>query len=499
MEYLEGLGILKMDFLGLKNLTIISNIIKDLNKHGIKIDFKDIPLNDSETLKVFEKANTIGIFQFEKEGMRNFLRKLKPNCFEDIIAALSLYRPGPMGEIDTYIRRKQNKEIVDYIDPSLENILKPTYGIIIYQEQIMQIVHVMADYTLSEADTLRKAISKKNDILMNEQLANFDTRAKVKGYKDETILKVKNLLKKFASYGYNRSHAVVYATIAYKLAYLKAHYNAYFMRCLMNSAIGRSISTKDYIYECKCNNLTILKPDINKSTNNYEVEDNKLRYPLNNIKNVGESVSNYILEERKKGAFKDIYDFIRRTYSQTVNKKVLTSLIDASCFDDMGFNHQTLQENLDELINYGELLKDIDEEFALKPEIIYYEEYDNQKLIEREANVFGFYFSGHPVTKYRAIYKNALELKNIKAYFNKNIETIIVIKNQKVVQTKNNENMCFITGEDEMDIMDFIVFPKIFKENFDLKIGDIIKVTGKVEKRFDKYQIIVNNIKKLNN
>lgn len=497
MEHIEPLGLLKMDFLGLKNLTLISNIISDLKKDNILVSLENILLNDKLTLDIFAKANTVGIFQFEKEGMRNFLRQLKPNSFEDIVAALALYRPGPMGSIPTYIKRKQGLEKVNYIDSSLEAILKPTYGIIIYQEQIMQIVHVMADYTLGEADILRKAISKKKNDLMQKELLEFEKRAILKGYSESTVKEVSNLLFKFAEYGYNRSHAVAYANLAYQLAYLKAHYKAYFMKGLMTHAIGRTLSTKDYIYECKSNNLEILKPSINLSSDDYQVENEALRYPLNNIRNVGDTVAKVILKERENGVFKDIYDFIRRVYSKVVNKKVLVSLIDAGCFDDFGFTRRTLQENLDIIINYGELLKDIDEEYALKPDIQVYEEYSNQQLMEKELEVFGFYFSGHPVTRFRSKYPNVLEIKKLPHYFNKTIKTIVAVKKLKVIQTKKQENMCFLTGEDEQASMDFILFPKLFTQNFDLQLGDILLITGKVEKRYDQYQIIVSFIEKL--
>ena len=296
MNYLEPLGLLKMDFLGLKNLTIISNILNDLKHDNIIVDFDNISLDDKETLDIFKTANTIGIFQFESEGMRNFLLKLKPSCFEDIFSALALYRPGPMGNIDTFIRRKHGKEKINYYHPDLEPILKPTYGIIIYQEQIMQIVSVMADYTLGEADLLRKAISKKKDSIMLENINEFKERALKKGYDIKVVEEVADFIVKFASYGFNRSHSVVYAIIAYKLAYLKAHYKAYFMRFIMTNAIGRSLTTRDYIYECKINNLEVLNPDINYSDKVYTIYNNKIRYPLTNIKNVGAVVVDYILD-----------------------------------------------------------------------------------------------------------------------------------------------------------------------------------------------------------
>ncbi len=494
MDYLESLGLLKMDFLGLRNLTIISNILKDLKQSNINIDFDKIPLDDEKTINIFKNANTIGIFQFEKDGMRKFLEQLKPNCFEDIFAALALYRPGPANNIDLYVKRKHNKEKINYYHKDLEHILKPTYGVIIYQEQIMQIANVMADYTLGEADLLRKAISKKKDSIMLKNIEEFKSRAIKKGYDSRLVDEVSNFIVKFASFGFNRSHSVAYAIISYKLAYLKAHYPTYFMRYIMTNAIGRSLTTKDYIYECKLNDISVLKPDINYSFKEYTVYNNKIRYPLSNIKNVGSMVVDEILKEREKGKFLNIYDFVKRCYSKTVNRKVIISLIQAGCFDDFSYNHKTLIENIDEIINYGELIRYADENSTLKPDIQIVNEYSTNELMSQEIEIFGFYLSNHPVTDIKLKYKNDIAIKDISKYLGKNIDIIVSIRYIKVITTKKNEDMGFITGEDETGNIEIVIFPKLFKTLIDLKPGLIIKCYGQVERRYSDYQISARDV-----
>jgi DNA polymerase-3 subunit alpha len=288
MTYLEEIGLLKMDFLAIKYLTTIHNIIDSINNdYNLNIKFDEIPLNDKKAIEIFTKADTIGIFQFESDGMINFLRKLKVNSMDDIFAAIALFRPGPMQNIPTYIKRKEGKEKIDYIDPSLEPILKSTYGIMIYQEQIMQIARDMADYTLGEADTLRKAMSKKKkDILLKEK-ETFISRAIKKGYDEKLVDKVYELMLKFAEYGFNKSHSIGYSIVAYKMAYLKAHFPKNFITYLLSMEINDSVKTKQYIYEAKKNDINILCPDINLSGKKYVIEENGIRYPLTNIKNVG--------------------------------------------------------------------------------------------------------------------------------------------------------------------------------------------------------------------
>ena len=498
MTYLEEIGLLKMDFLAIKYLTTIHNIIDSINKdYNLNIKFDEIPLNDPKAINVFNKADTIGIFQFESDGMINFLRKLKVNSMDDIFAAIALFRPGPMKNIPTYINRKNGREKIDYIDSSLEPILKSTYGIMIYQEQIMEIAKTMADYTLGEADMLRKAMSKKKkDILFNEK-ETFKIRAINKGYDENLIDRVYELMLKFAEYGFNKSHSIGYSIVAYKMAYLKAYYPKNFITHLLSMEVNDSVKTKQYIYEAKKNNIDILSPDINLSGKNYIIEENGIRYPLANVKNVGIAAIELIIKEREQGKFIDIYDFIRRCYGKSVTSKTLESLIYAGVFDSFRYNKKTFITNLDLIINYGELIKDLDRQFALEPEIIKYDEYDNKELMEQELNVFGFYLTNNPITQLKLKYENIINLNEIENYFDQVVNSIVYIDRIKEVNTSKGDKMSFISVSDELSNIDMVLFPEIYKKYREINQGDIIYVKGKVEKRFDKYQLVVNQIKKI--
>lgn len=490
MNYLEELGLLKMDFLVLKTLTTIQTILSEIRP---KLSFSDIPLDDEKAIQIFYEVNTIGIFQFESRGMMEFLRKFKPNCFEDIVAALALYRPGPMGNIDHYIRRKQGTEKIDYFHDDLVPILKPTYGVLIYQEQIMQVANVMAGYSLGEADVLRRAMSKKKEEVLVQERAKFVTRSVEKGYSLELSNTVYDLILKFAAYGFNRSHSVAYAIVAIRMAYLKAYYPAYFMKSLLTEAIGKSVDTKDYIYECKLNHLEILKPDINLSDATYQVDHSKIRFPLTGIKNCGDSSVKSILQERESGAFLSIYDFVKRTYGKSVTKKTLESLILAGCFDSFGFAKKTLIENLDVIVNYAELVKDLSEEFALKPELELYDEFSKKEMMRQELELFGFYLSNHPVMDYR-LKEGTPSLNQVEDYFDKIISVIVMIDYKKEVETKTGAKMVFLTGSDEASSIDIVLFPSTYQKYSYVEQGMIVKVTGRVEKRFDKYQLVSEKI-----
>lgn len=426
----------------------------------------------------------------------NFLRKFKPDTFEDIFAALALYRPGPMDNIDTYIKRKHGKEKIDYLHPDLMPILKPTYGILVYQEQIMQVANVMAGYSLGEADVLRRAMSKKKEDILLKEKDKFIERAVAKGYDKKIATDVYELILKFASYGFNRSHSVAYAVVSYKLAYLKAHYPLYFMKSMLTMAIGSVTNTKKYIYECKKNHIDILKPSISSSLDVYSIENGNIRYPLTNIKSIGDNVAVTILKEREKSPFTSIYDFVKRVYGKAVNKKIITNLIWAGCFDDFGFNKKTLIHNLDLILNYGELIQDLDEEYALIPELEIVDEYSSRECMQQELEIYGFYLSNHPITDYKLQYPNIISLEDLNDYFDKKIQTIVYVDHLRKVSTKKNDMMCFITGSDEITRVDITIFPGVYETVSDeLKEGNIVYIVGKVEKRFDKLQIIVQELK----
>jgi len=496
MDYLEQLGLLKMDFLGIKNFTLIDEVITNIKTNEkINISFNKIPLNDKKTMEIFKKAKTDGIFQFESSGMKSFLQKLNPENIEDLIAATALHRPGPMDNIDTYIKRKNGKEKVTYLDPCLEKILKKTYGIIIYQEQIMQIANVLAGYSLGEADILRRAMSKKKKEVLLEEKDKFINKCLEKGHDLKLAKEVYELILKFADYGFNRSHAVSYVIIAYKMAFLKTHFYSYFMCSLLNNVIGSDIKTKIYLQELKNNKGKILLPNINKNIDKYIIDKNMVRLPIAIIKNIGVITINEIKKEQEKGPFIDFIDFIVRTKKTSINKKVITNLILANAFSEFGYNRKTLIENLDSILNYAALV----DEFSLikieKPEIQIYDEYEKEQLIKFELEIFSFYVSNHPVKEYKNA--NDLGTKDITENYNKYIHLVLHVEKIKEIITKQNDVMAFVEASDEYGNISLILFKDVYQQNKDLKEKDIIKIYGKVEKRFDKYQIIVQNIKKL--
>lgn len=326
---------------------MINNIIDDINSiYDKEISFSKIPLDDKDTISVFENANTCGIFQFESNGMRNFLKNLRPNSLEDLFAAIALFRPGPSINIDTYIKRKHGILDVNYLDPCLEPILNNTYGIFIYQEQIIQVANKFAGYSLGEADILRRAMSKKKfDLLKNEE-EKFISKSINNGHSYEVSKKIFDLILNFAGYGFNKSHSVAYSIIAYKMAYLKCHYKTVFFANLLTNVIGSESKTYEYIMEAKANNIEIVKPSINNSGNKYLVLDNKIIYPFSNIKSIGLVTSSIILNARGNKKFESIYDCFSRLYLGGVGKKSFETLIYASVFSEFNYNIATLIYNL---------------------------------------------------------------------------------------------------------------------------------------------------------
>ena len=496
MEYLEELGLLKMDFLALRNLTIIQNVIELIEEEtGKKINLAEIPLDDKQTINIFKHVDTEGIFQYESSGMKNFLAKLQPDNFNDLIAAVALFRPGPMQNIDTFIRRKQGKEKIIYPDDSLKEILKDTYGIMIYQEQIMQVLVKMANYTFAEADNIRRAMSKKKVEVMEREREVFVKRSIENGYTKEKAEEVYDLIIKFANYGFNKAHSVSYALIGYQMAYLKGNYPVYFIANLLNMSLGSDIKTKEYIDEAKQKDISIYKPNINVSKDTYLIKDNALLLPLNAIHNVGGSAVSDILAEREKnGKFTDFFNFVARTYGKSVNKKTIESLIDADAFRDFKVNHKSLTNSIDAALDYAQLCSDLDESLVMKPNIENNDEYSEGELMSRELATFGYYVTNHPASKYQ---DGIMKIKDIKNFFDKYVTTVVIIESIRKIKTKNGDDMGFISGSDETANCDFTIFPKNNKYLTEVKKDDLVQIKGQVNKRIDKYQVVVSSIEKL--
>ena len=483
--YLEDLKLLKMDFLGIRNLSIIDECLSLIGN----LKFNDIPLDDKKTFELFQNGDTNGIFQFESMGMQNFLRRLLPVEFKDIYNANALYRPGPSDYIPLFLERRKNKR-VEYIDDSLKDILSETEGIIVYQEQVMLIASKMAGFSLGKADILRRAISKKKLELINSLKDEFIDGSINNGYTKEVANKVFNDIVKFASYGFNKSHSVAYSVVSYKMAYLKANYPKEFYVSLLNS-IGSDTKVVNYIKEMKKKGIKLIKPDINLSTNNWIIKNNSIVLPLNIIKGISNILVGKILEARNN-TFKDIFEFFSKT---NFDRKTYMTIIDSGILDSFNYTRSSLYEALDNLINYSKLCNDLGYDYVLKPEIGQEDEFDRMVLINKEKELYGFYLTNHPIRFYKDKYDNIIDLCDVPKYFNKTIDTLVMIDKISIIKTKDKEEMAFITASDEIDTMEYVLFPKVYNDYNDLKKNDIIKVNGKVERR-NNYQIIVNSIEK---
>ena len=497
MNYLEDFNLLKMDFLGLKNLSLINNIITDINNNLDKdISFSNIKLSN-DYIDIFKNGDTLGIFQFESHGMREFLKKLKPENFLDISSAIALYRPGASISIDSYIKRKHHEEEITYLDSSLKDITKDTYGLLIYQEQIIKLANVFAGYTLGEADILRRAISKKKLDLLKKEEEKFIKKSMENKHPLELSKNIFNLVLKFASYGFNKSHSIAYASIAYKMAYLKKYYRSYFYTSILNNVIGIFEKTYEIILEVKKNKIDIVKPNIKYTNIKYEVKDNKILFPISNIKGIGIVTSKNIYNELKDKEINNIYEAFIIIYKANINKKIFEVLIKANYLDCFNYNRKTLLYNLDNLYNYAELIKDLDEEYVEKPEIIKKDEFTNLEIAKIEKEIYGFYFSYHPVSFYRNDNIYAIKLSDISLYLNKQVDILLLVEKVKVINTKNNMKMAFITGSDEYSKQEVVLFPNIYNEYEDISINMIIKVRGIVERRLNTYQVIAKRVKYL--
>ena len=492
MEYLEELGLIKMDFLGLRNLTIIDEIVQHINATADKqLDIMRIPLDDAKTYALIRAVDTVGVFQLESEGMKNLIRKMQPDCFEDIVATIALFRPGPMENIPEYLDRREHPEKVDYIHPSLQPILQNTYGIMIYQEQIMQVAQTMAGFTLGKADNLRKAISKKKGEELRRMQEEFIQGALHKGYDEALAQKVYALIMKFANYGFNRSHSVAYGMIAYQLAYLKANAPLYFFNSLLNSVIGSETKTSEYVFEARKRHIKILLPDVNRSYNQYGIEDNALRFPFVGIKGIGSAVSSLIVEERnKKGEFRDFFDFTARMNGNKISKKTIEILINAGALDCFKVGRASLMASLEDALRYADLVKieDVDQvlfdfDLVSKPAMTMMR--DNAAIrAEKEKEAIGFYLSRHPIADVRSRMGKELPiLISLPKYKGRYVKFVCLVDRCRQYRTKNGDMMMFVIGSDETGKFDLVCMPNIYRQHADdLVKGNYLYVEGIVDK-----------------
>ncbi|MDY4544692.1 MAG: DNA polymerase III subunit alpha [Bacilli bacterium] len=478
MPYLEKMGLLKMDFLALEKLNIISKVSKKIKNFNIN----NIPLDDKKTLKIFYDADTDDIFQFESSYAKSVLDKLKITSFNELIVSLALVRPGANKQIDEYLKNK--KEGIN-LTGDLTDILGSTYGTIIYQEQVMKIFEKVGGYSLFEADDIRVAISKKKEDIINAQHDKFVSGGIKNGYSKEFVEKLFNKIKEFGGYGFNKSHSVAYALVSYQMAYLKANYPKEFMFYLLEN--NKDISKCEKILSSlKNSGYKLLKPNINYSIDKYAEKNGYILLPFNIIRGLNDDIISKIIRVRENG-FNDIFDFFVKTNS-FLNKETYLILIKSGALDIFKINKQTMIKNIDVILNYASIYSD----GLGKPILIKYPEYDEATLREFEILSYGMYITNHPCSKY----KDVIKVENIKNYLFKNINMVLLIKSIRTIKDKKGGEMAFLECEDETGKVNLTMFSSLYAKNNDLKANELIIVNVKVSKRFDKLNVLVNNIKR---
>jgi len=521
MEDIQKIGLLKMDLLGLKTLSLIDKTLFLIKKtKNIEIDINNINLDDKKTFDMLCEGECLGIFQLESSGMRELVINLKPTRFEDLIALLALYRPGPLqsGMVRDFVESKNGRRKINYLHPSLEKILESTYGIILYQEQVMRIASELAGFSMSEADILRGAISKKKRSLLAKQKSKFMEGAKRRGIDEKVSKKIFELVNHFAEYGFNKSHSAAYAMISYQTAYLKANYPVEFMAALLSIRMGSQEKVAQYVNETRRMGIKVLPPDINESFTDFTVVEDSIRFGLSAIKNVGANVIESIEKERKKGGkFKNFIDFCERVNSSVLNKKTIESLIKSGTFDSMGLSRKYLLENYEKIIEEVlKIRKDRDiGQYSLfdvnakeKEEILIngsyqledkFKEFSKKELLNFEKEMLGLYISGHPLFEY----ENSLSrLTPIEALDSLEDKTSIVIggiiSRIKIIYTKKEQQMCFMDLEDITNSIEVIVFPSIFEKFKGIIFEDkIVSIKGKLDKKEDQLKVIANEFDEL--
>jgi len=498
MKQVEAIGLVKFDFLGLKTLTVVDQAIRMIEKNrGMKFEISEIPLNDPAVYALLGAGSNLGIFQLESSGMRDLLIRLKPESFKDIIALVALYRPGPLdsGMVGEFIKRRHGQESIRFELPALEEILKDTYGVIVYQEQVMRIASTLAHFSLEDADNLRRAMAKKDAVEMERQKEKFLEGAKKNRIPAKKAEKIFEQMETFGRYGFNKSHSAAYALLAYQTAYLKTHHTIEFMAALLTSEAQNADKIVKYISECREMKIEILPPDINESFKHFAVVGNRIRFGLAAIKNVGDSAIDALRAEREAGGpFQSLYDFCQRVDLRKVNRRVTEGLIKCGAFDGSKAFRSQMLTSLEEVLNRSQQIQKKKGEAqismfgpAKKEEYVYpeIEEFPEKQLIAFEKETIGFYFSQHPLAHYREVIKNVTPEDTstlMERTSGSEIKICGLVNGLKEITTKKGDRMAFLTLEDMKGFVEVILFPEVFKAGLTwLRSGEPIIVRGILE------------------
>ncbi|RZB30576.1 MAG: DNA polymerase III subunit alpha [Desulfobacteraceae bacterium Eth-SRB1] len=514
MKCVEKIGLVKFDLLGLRNLTVIANTLSLISEQGTTPpDIENLDLEDSDTYGLLSSGDTTGVFQLESSGMKDLLVRLKPECFDDIVALVALYRPGPLdsGMVDGFVERKHGRKSVKYIIPELEPILEETYGVIVYQEQVMKIAAVLAKYSMAEADDLRKAMGKKKPAIMAKHTVRFIQGAKDNGIAHDKAKKIFELIEKFGGYGFNKSHSAAYALIAYQTAFLKAHFFVELMASLLTSEIHSIDGVVKYIAECRNHSLNVLPPDVNESNKEFTVTGSKIKFGLAAVKNVGEGAIESIVEVRENGKFTSLFDFCKRVSLQKVTKRVVESLIKCGAFDSTGARRSRMMASLEDALDYGQRVQRemADPQIGLfdtvgikqtadYPPMPGIDEWDEKQLLAFEKEFLGFYITGHPLTSHEDVLEKFTNADSISLKEKKDGETIRIggiVRNVKTIKTKKGDLMAFVTIEDLLGSVEVTIFHTVYASVYNYLSGDSpVLVQGRIQKDENSAKILVDTL-----
>jgi len=493
---LEAIGLLKIDFLGISNLTTIDRVLKLIEAgNGTKVDIYKIPMDDPKTFRLLQDVSVLGVFQLESDGMMNLLRQMQIRSFDDISAAVALFRPGPMANIPEYIRRRTGQSKITYPDPLLEDILRETHGIIVYQEQIMQIANVYAGYSLGEADVLRRAVSKKKEDVLVREREKFVRKCGERNHSSAVSNEIYDYIVKFADYGFNKSHSVAYALVAYWMAYLKANHPFEFMAVLLDATVGSAAATHDYVRECRKLGIKVLPPDINGSGARFRIEQGGLRFPFQGIRGIGPVVAKRLEEIRGERPFADFVDFMRR--AADVNARAIESLIMVGAFDTFGKNRQTLVSNQKQIANYMSFGEYSD---STKFVFIEFPEFDFGILQEKEKELIGINLLHHPLNRYaeRLAAMNLMTVSDAIHTAGGFVRFAGLVARVNRIKTKGGEAMAFLEIEDQLSSAEGVLFPRTYaRTSAGLEKGTVKIFGGRLEKQTDKKQFVIDEVQDL--